>query len=83
MARRGRSSGQGSGCPRDDPVPPDAEHLVEGADPVDVAAERAVVVERIVNSIGETIAGVGTEPKLFAGIFATSTITVMPPPGQT
>ena len=35
------------------------------------------------NSIGETIAGVGTEPKLFAGILATSTITVMPPPGHT
>ncbi len=35
------------------------------------------------NSIGETIAGVGTEPKLFAGMRATSTITVMPPPGHT
>ena len=35
------------------------------------------------NSIGETIAGVGTEPKLAAGIRATSTITVMPPPGHT
>ena len=29
------------------------------------------------------MAGVGTEPKLLAGIFATSTITVMPPPGHT
>src|SRR6185436_11424411 len=37
----------------------------------------------MVNSIGETIAGVGTEPKLLAGILATSTITVMPPPGHT
>jgi hypothetical protein len=36
-----------------------------------------------VNSIGDTMAGVGTEPKLFAGILATSTITVMPPPGHT
>ena len=40
------------------------EHVVEPAHARHVAAERAVIVGRIVNSIGETIAGVGTEPKL-------------------
>ena len=63
---------------------PRGEHLVEAAHAVHVAAERAIVVERAcVNSIGATIAGVGTEPKLLSGMRATSTITVMPPPGQT
>ena len=35
----------------------------------------------MVNSIGATIAGVGTLPNEFSGIFVTSTITVIPPPG--
>jgi hypothetical protein len=35
-----------------------------------------------VNSIGATIAGVGTQPKAFSGIRVTSAITMMPPPGQ-
>jgi len=38
---------------------------------------------RMLNSIGATMAGVGTVPKLWSGMRATSTITVMPPPGHT
>ena len=37
----------------------------------------------MVNSIGATIAGVGTEPKLLSGMRVTSAMKVMPPPGQT
>jgi hypothetical protein len=37
----------------------------------------------MVNSIGATIAGVGTKPKARSGIRVTSTMKVMPPPGQT
>src|SRR6478752_7777333 len=37
----------------------------------------------MVNSIGATMAGVGTQPKAFSGMRATSTMTVIPPPGQT
>jgi len=37
----------------------------------------------MLNSIGATIAGVGTVPKLRSGMRITSTITVMPPPGHT
>ncbi len=37
----------------------------------------------MVNSIGATIAGVGTVPNDRSGMRVTSTITVMPPPGHT
>jgi hypothetical protein len=37
----------------------------------------------MLNSMGATMAGVGTVPKLLAGMRITSTIKVMPPPGQT
>jgi hypothetical protein len=36
----------------------------------------------MVNSKGATIAGVGTYPKELSGISKTSTISVIPPPGQ-
>ena len=37
----------------------------------------------MLNSMGATIAGVGTVPKLRSGMRITSAITVMPPPGHT
>ena len=36
----------------------------------------------MVNSSGATMAGVGTEPKAPSGTCVTSTMKVMPPPGQ-
>ena len=37
----------------------------------------------MVNSIGATMAGVGTHPKELSGMRVTSTMMVIPPPGHT
>ena len=51
---------------------------------VHMAAKRGVIRRAAcVNSIGATSAGVGTLPNAKAGMRATSTMKVIPPPGQT
>ena len=60
------------------------QRLLEREHMLHVAAERArSPSSRMLNSIGATMAGVGTVPKLLSGMRSTSAITVMPPPGHT